>query len=96
MMTRYHLISYGIILLLFGLQFLAFDSFVLTENASKVYYEKIERKQDPDIREVNRVVSATTPVPFARKTVKHPQWLGWPFVSIGAVLVFQSFVMRRS
>jgi hypothetical protein len=94
-MTRNHFLSYGLILLCVGLQLLAFDSFILSENASKFYYEKIERTANRDVREVNRIVSATTSIPFTRKVIKPPRWFGWPFLSVGAVLVFQSFAMRR-
>lgn len=94
-MTRNHFICYGLILLGIGLQLLVFQSFVLTEDASKFYYEKVEREIDPDYREVNRVVSAGTNLPFARKKIEHPSWLGWPFVSVGAVLLFQSIAMRN-
>ena len=94
-MSRYHLMSYGMLALMFGIQLLIFDSFILTEDASKAYYELAERTTDPDFREVNRVVSSASAIPFVRKVITYPSWLGWPFVCVGAVFVFQSFVWRR-
>ena len=94
-MSRYHLMTYGMLALMIGVQLLVFDSFILTEDASKAYYEFVERNNAPDFREVNRVVSSASTVPFVRKVITYPSWLGWPFVSVGAVLVFQSFILRR-
>ena len=97
-MSRYHMMTLGVLGLMFGVQLLIFDSFILTEDASKAYYEFAERDSSPDnFREANRIVSSASAsaIPFARKVITYPSWLGWPFVSVGAVFVFQSFVMRR-
>jgi hypothetical protein len=94
--NRNNYLMFGVLLLSFGVQLHFFDTFELTETASKVYYEKIERTKRKDTREIPRLFSAAAATPFPRKIIAPPKWLGWPFISVGAVLVFQAICVRRN
>ena len=92
-MKRYHFLAIGIVLLFLGLHLNTFDSFVLSENATRFYVEKIEKKSES--KPVLSFMNASTTLPVTPKVITPPTWIGWPFVSVGAVLIFQSFVLKR-
>ena len=87
--NRNQYFMFGIILLALGLQLRVVDSFVLNEEATRFIAE----------RTGNATASATTflPIstPFSRKVVRPPQWLGWMFISIGAVLSLHSLALKQ-
>jgi len=93
-MNRNSLFLWGAILLFFGLQFHYFDSFVLTEKASAVYYNRFEKKAKAKKEPTNFLQDA--PTVTQRKTIMPPNWLGRCLMSVGGVLIFQSFVVRKS
>ncbi len=92
--NRGTLFLYGLLLLFAGLQLHFFESFTLTEQASKFYYEKIEPEAQQ--QSFQGFFAASTPFSFGQKILKHPKWLCWPFISVAAVLIFQSFIMKKS
>ena len=84
----------GVIILFFGFQLRAVDTFVLNERVSSFVNERIAAEQpvqqagyydaywgfdDP---------AAGQPEPLPRyRRITPPRWLGWSFLSIGAILV---------
>ncbi len=87
------LFIWGAILLFFGLQCHYFQSFVLTEKASKFYYQRFEKKA-----KVEKPLSpflAEAPKISQRKTIQPPDWLGRCLMSVGGVLIVQSIMARR-
>lgn len=97
MATRIFLM--GAIILFFGAQFRAVDTFVLNEKVTRFINEKVE-KQQQSVAEVDSYdasldsyynfgqtkKAAPAPLP-SRRRITPPRWLGWSFLSIGAVLV---------
>ena len=83
----------GFVLLLLGLQFRMVDAFVLNEKSSKVVAEQLKRvgardDSGPFSLSVSGVSSST-------ETLRPPKWIGWAFISVGAVLVLHSLAMPR-
>lgn len=92
-LNKHNLMLWGVLLLFFGLQFHYFDSFVLTEKASTVYYKRFEKKEAA--KPQPSLFLKEAPQSVQRKTIKPPEWLGRCLMSVGGVLIFQSFVARK-
>ncbi len=92
-LNRNNLLLWGVLLLFFGLQFHYFDSYILTEKASNVYFDRFEKKSKPP--EIKNSFLEDAPQVTERKTIKPPIWLGRCLMSVGAVLIFQSFIVKR-
>jgi hypothetical protein len=92
MTTRIFLL--GVIILFVGFQLRAVETFVLNEKVTKIINSRnpapaVEAEDpyaasyyDPYLDEQPAAVS-----PPANKEITPPRWLGWSFVSIGAVLI---------
>ena len=93
--TRIFLI--GVIVLFLGLQLRVVDTFVLNEQATKVVNSRISRGESDSYS----AFAGYDPYldgsgGFAEKrAIKPPRWLGWSFLSIGAVLVLTCPCFRR-
>ena len=98
----------GTILLFLGIQFRIFDSFVLNQRTSNFIHEKFDKKSTAsagtDLYNVSLQSNddwwMTNNVPQVisspRKTITPPDWLGWSFVSVGAVLILTCPCFRSS
>ena len=102
MATRLFLM--GVITLFFGAQLRAVDTFVLNEKVSRIVNRRIERKSasttSVDAYEAGLYDLFDTPAKKAielptRRRITPPRWLGWSFLSIGAVLVFTCPLFRK-
>lgn len=83
----------GLILVLFGVQLRAVETFVLNQRASD-FLEK--QKKNSAIRSESLFEPAVMTVgPVPRKKLTHPRWIGLAFISAGAVMVLQG-VSRRT
>lgn len=104
MATRIFLM--GAIILFFGFQFRAVDTFVLNEKVTRFINEKVDKQQQSVIAEDSYQASldsyydfglepkaAVEPLPTNRR-ITPPRWLGWSFLSIGAVLVLTCPLFR--
>ena len=92
--NKHSLFVWGAMLLFFGLQFHYFDSFVLTEKASGFYYQRFEKRAK--VEKPDSPFLKDAPVISRRKTIQPPDWLGRCLMSVGGVLIFQSFLIRRN
>lgn len=92
-LNRHSLFIWGALLLFFGLQFHYFDSFVLTEKASKVYYSRFEKKAK--VEKPKSPFLDDVPEMSPRKTFRHPDWLGRCLISVGGVLVAQALMLKK-
>ncbi len=94
----------GVIILFFGIQLRAVDTFVLNERVSSIINKRVAARAaevedsqqaslyDPYFRlEPAKPKAANMP---AFRRVSPPRWLGWSFLSIGAVLVFTAPTFR--
>lgn len=85
--NQYFLI--GLVILLLGLQVRMVESYVLNEKASRVVAERLVSLGGGD----EAFMPAAGPTP--RRTVRPPIWVGYAFISLGAVLVLHSLAMKR-
>lgn len=96
-LNRNHFFVLGIIFLLIGVQFRFVDSFVLNNETSRFVAERMDWKSQPASRSVPTFLVAMTPLspPASQRLVDPPRWLGWSFISVGAVMFLYSLIMRR-
>lgn len=100
MTTRIFLL--GVITLFFGIQLRSFETFVLNEQVSKIINRRVAKQQvetisDPldagfmSFSEPSELTSSTLP---AKRQISPPRWLGYSFLSIGAVLILSCPLCR--
>jgi len=82
----------GLVVLLVGLQFRMVDSFVLTPELTKFLADHASR---PVAAAGQTMGAFMTAEPLASKTVRPPEWVGWAFLSVGAVLILHALSMKR-
>ncbi len=82
----------GLVLLFLGLQVRAVESYVLNDKASSFVAERFKMLASNDSAD-SSFMPAAGPTP--RRTVHPPVWLGYAFISVGAVLVLHSLAMKR-
>jgi len=87
----------GALVLLLGIQVRMVDTYVLTPQATKFL---AERSGNPTLASAasspGHFLAANSPAtPLLRKSIQPPEWLGWCFVSVGAVFVLHSLAMPR-
>lgn len=98
MATRIFLL--GVVILFFGIQLRSFESFVLSERVSAIINERVAKKQvvtDPDPLMADFMMLEQQPaveLPKQRRLTP-PRWLGYSFLSIGAVLVCSCPLCRQ-
>ena len=89
----------GVVILFFGIQLRSFESFVLNERVSAIINERVAKKQAaaaPDPLQADFMMLDATPSPLpVRRTITPPRWLGYSFLSIGAVLVCSCPLCRQ-
>ena len=93
-MNRNHFFMIGLIVFLLGLQFKIVQEVQLTRETTKFIEEKIQKKPsaiDSPLLAIFPSNNAFAP----KKTFRPPRWLGWSLMSIGAVVILQSFVLRK-
>jgi len=101
MATRLFLL--GVITLFFGFQFRTVDSFVLNERVSSVINRQIEKRQAKNLEQQQPLEAGfgmfdapdTTLQLPAKRRITPPRWLGYSFLSMGAVLVLTCPLFRR-
>ncbi len=84
----------GIILLLLGVQFRLVGAVTLTPEATGVLAKYVAPEKSERLESARRVAPRATEQ-ATKQTLRPPRWLGLSFISVGAVLVLQSFVMPR-
>ncbi len=87
----------GIVLLFVGIQFRLVDSVTLNEPTSRVVAKRLAKASTEDDSAPSPVLASSTggTTSTSRKVIRPPKWLGWAFISVGAVLVLHSLAMRR-
>ena len=81
----------GLVLLMMGIQLRLVDAFVLTPESTRFLREQVQKNGDSNAFR-STLLAAGVP---EKHTIKPPKWVGWALVSVGSVIVLQSFAMRR-
>lgn len=83
----------GLVLLLLGIEFRSVESVQLTPEFTNFLAERTGHPAVAASDTIDSLVGAKTSLP--PKTVAIPEWIGWCFLSIGAVLTLHSLAMQR-
>jgi hypothetical protein len=89
-LNRNHYFLIGLVLLFLGVQFRMVDTVVLNEPVSQVMRNRVQPQGSQPLAFAQRLV---TPQLHA---VQPPKYLGWVLLSVGGVLVLQSFAMPKA
>ena len=84
----------GTVLLLLGIQFRMVDTYVLNDKAKDFVAQKMAAQADSaePTQTENR---AAFLAPLAAGKFQPPRWLGWSFISLGAVMILHALAMPR-
>ena len=85
----------GMIVLFLGIQFRLVDTYVLNDETSNFLAKRLNRTAVASTDTVPLFLSAPQTAAFSHREIRPPSWLGWAFLSVGAVLVLHSFAMSR-
>lgn len=95
-LNRNQFMLIGLVLLLLGLQLRLIDTFVLNEKSTRFLAQQKVKAQQQETWTFPASLAAKAPIPVvARKKIHPPPWLGLTLISVGAVLVLHSLVMRK-
>ncbi len=85
----------GVVILLLGVQLRMIDSYVLNKKGSEFVTQKL--KQNSSLGEGPKLnfISNTSIGGASRQMIRPPEWLGWAFISIGAVLCLHALAMKK-
>jgi len=92
--TRNQYFFMGVLLLLVGAEFRLVESVELTPEVSRM----LVKQHHPPLASVEAVTKGLFQLekPLVKKVVRPPDWIGWVFLTAGAVLFFHALVMRQS
>lgn len=82
----------GLIVLLLGVQFRYVETYVLTEEAAKAI-AKQGGDASADASGGGAAIQSASSAP--NRNITPPVWVGWAFISLGAVLILHSLAMPR-
>lgn len=85
----------GIVILLLGVQLRMIDSYVLNEQGSEFVTQKLKQTSSSGERPKLTFISSTSIGGAARKMIRPPEWMGWAFISVGAVLCLHALAMKK-
>jgi len=81
----------GVVVVLMGLQFRVVSEFVLTEEATRFFAERLRSSDSEGAMAALSANAGAGP----QKVLHPPEWLGWCLISMGAVLILHSLAMPR-
>lgn len=84
----------GALLLFIGIQFRLVERVTLNQTTTEVLAKYAAPEASQASEGIERFFPAVGPT-LPRKVVQPPKWLGLAFMSVGAVLILQSWVMPK-
>ncbi len=92
-LNRNQIFAAGIFFLLLGIQFRFVEQFVLTPHFTRLVVELFSHP----LAFADGATEALTNKPpnVGSKTIRPPEWIGYAFLSLGAVLFLQSLTMKK-
>ena len=91
--TRNQYFLAGLLLVFLGLEFRAIESVQLTQEFTQFLARRTNHPALATTDTVDSLLGTTTKV--APKTIIPPEWIGYSFLSLGAVLVLHSLAMPK-
>lgn len=92
--NRNQIFAAGIFFLLLGLQFRMVEEFILTPQFTRLVMEMFNHPMALADATVQTLAGGSNPQVPA-KNVRPPEWIGYAFLSVGAVLFLQSLTMKK-
>lgn len=83
----------GAVILLIGLQVRMVSAYVLNEDATRFLVERTQSTSSAPEQALVSFSNSAGLIP--NKVLRPPEWLGWCFISIGAVLMLHSLAMPK-
>ena len=84
----------GVVLLLLGIQFRMVDTFVLNDKTKEFVVAKMAAQEDSEQAAPTENAAAFLG-PLASGKFQPPPWLGWSFISVGAVMILHALAMPK-
>ena len=91
--TRNQYFLAGLVLLFLGLEFRAIESMQLTSECTQFLARRTNHPAVATTDSIDKLVGTTTSLP--PKTIIPPEWVGYSFLSLGAVLILHSLAMPK-
>lgn len=91
--TRNQYFLAGLVLIFLGLEFRAIESMQLTQEFTQFLARRVNHPAVATTDTVDSVLGTNTKLP--PKTITPPEWVGYSFLSLGAVLVLHSLAMPK-
>jgi len=92
--NRNQVFAAGIFFLLLGLQFRMVEEFVLTPQFTRLVAEMFNHPLALADATVETLAGSSPPT-VPPKSIRPPEWIGYAFLSVGAVLFLQSLTMKK-
>ncbi len=95
-LNRNHYFLFGLIVLVLGIQLRHVDTYVLNEDCSQFVSTKLQSLKGGSSAPPLALLSMnSSTAPTQRHEIKPPKWVGWAFISVGAVLILHALAMGR-
>jgi hypothetical protein len=94
-LNRNHYFAIGLILFFVGLQFRFVESFTLNRETTQFLAKKFKKEDEPVKNSMVSLLSIGAPASVMTKQVRPPRWLGFSLLSVGAVLILYSVVLKK-
>lgn len=91
--TRNQYFLMGLLLIFLGVEFRLVESIQLTQEFTQFLARRTNHPAVATTDTVDSLLGTNTKVPA--KTITPPQWVGYSFLSLGAVLVLHSLAMPK-
>ncbi len=91
--TRNQYLLAGLLLLFLGLEFRAIESVQLTSEFTQILARRTNHPAVATTDTVDSLIGTNTKLP--PKTVIPPEWIGYSFLSLGAVLILPTLAMQK-
>jgi hypothetical protein len=91
--TRNQYFLAGLVLLFLGVEFRSVESMQLTSEFTQILARQTNHPAVATTDAVDSLLGTNTKLP--PKTVVPPEWIGYSFLSLGAVLILHSLAMQK-
>jgi hypothetical protein len=91
--NRNQFLILGMVLLFLGLELKKVESITLNERVSRLINERLANAGGDSDGTIRPFLASVGPTP--RRTIHPPEWLGYAFLSVGAVCTLHSLAMKK-
>ena len=92
--NRNHYLTFGLVVMLLGIQFRLVKSYTLTEQSTQFISKQLSLSE-PAAPAPMMAYFNVAGTPESKRQLSPPRWLGFSFIAMGVVLILQSFAMKK-